>query len=67
MKFAKRCGAAICRSSLTILGGMLVLTGMSGTALAITITPEVDPTSIASAVTLFMGSVMLLTAKRVKR
>jgi hypothetical protein len=57
----------ICRAGLTVVGGLMVLTAMSGTALAFDgVTPEIDPTSIASAVTLFMGSVMLLTAKRRK-
>jgi hypothetical protein len=66
MQFLKQAGAMAVRTGLVVCGGLMVLTAMSGTALAVDIGPEIDPTSIASAVTLFMGSVMMLTAKRRK-
>jgi hypothetical protein len=46
----------------------LVLTAMGSTASAFDgVTPEIDPGSLASAVTLLTGSVLLLTGRRHKK
>ncbi len=60
--------SSMCRLGLAVLGGMLVVSAIGSPALAFDVNfgPEIDPTSIASAATLFVGSVMLLTAKRMK-
>src|SRR5262245_12214316 len=65
-EYIMRFVATICRASLAVVGGLMVFSAMGSTAWAVDIGPEIDPTSIASAVTLFMGSAMLLTAKRRK-
>jgi hypothetical protein len=56
-------GSTILRAGLTVCGGLLVLTAMSGTALAIDTAPVIDPGSISSAIALLTGSMMLLTGK----
>jgi hypothetical protein len=61
MRFAK----LVCRAGLTAAGGLALLTSMSGTAYAVVL-PEIDPASLCGAVTLLMGGIMLLTAKRIK-
>jgi hypothetical protein len=55
-------------TGLTILGGMMMLTAISGTALAIDPpAPEIDPGTITSAMTLLAGSVLLVTGRRFKK
>ena len=67
MRLVKQLGSTIVGGGLQLCGGLIFLTAISGTALAFDgVTPEMDPGSIMSAVTLLMGSVMLLTGRRWK-
>lgn len=67
MRIVKVLSSAVVRASLIACGGLVVLTAMSGTASAFVLPgPEIDPASATSAVTLLVGSMMLLTAKRCK-
>lgn len=46
------------------LGLALVLAGMSSSAWAVDIAPELDPGSMMSAIALISGGLMVLTGKR---
>ena len=51
----------------TVLGLALLIAGLSGTAFAVdppTSAPEIDPGSIASALTLLSGGLLMLSARR---
>ena len=47
-----------------VVGGLLVVTGIGGTAFAFDMAPEIDPGSITSAMTLLAGSALLITGRR---
>jgi hypothetical protein len=64
MVLAKRFGLMISRAALSVGSGMLLLTAIGGTAYSITITPEIDPASMTTAVTLLLGSVLVVTGRR---
>ena len=50
MQSMKNLGSMICRTGLTVAGGMLMLTAMGGTAMAFpnVPVPEIDPGSIVT-------------------
>ena len=69
MRLVKQLGSAISGVCLQLGGGLLILTAIGGTALAVdvAVVPELDPGTITSAITLLMGSVLLLTGRRWKK
>ena len=69
MHLVKQLGSVIFRAGLMLCGGLVVLTAFAAVAKAdgsfsTAPAPEIDPGSIASAATLLVGSVMLLTSRR---
>ena len=57
----------IARTGLVIAGVALMFTAVGGTASAVDLTPEIDPGTISSAVTLLVGTTMLLAGRRFRR
>ena len=53
------------RAGLAACGSLLMLSALGGYAYARGVdAPEIDPGSLSSAITLFVGGVMLLTSRR---
>jgi hypothetical protein len=65
----KKLGSVVASAGLTACGGLAVLTAIGGIAFARPglAAPEIDPSSIVSAVTLLLGSAMLLTGRRLTK
>ena len=68
MRSAKLSLQTAARAALTLCFSAVLLSAMAGAALAgrgsRDTSPEIDPGSIASAVTLFVGGVMYVTSRR---
>lgn len=65
MQLMKQLGRRVFGAATIALGGALMLTAMSGAALAFRVpVPEIDPGSIASVATLLTGSLLVLSGRR---
>jgi len=50
-----------------IIGSSILLAAISGTALAVTAAPEIDPASAFSGLTLLAGALMMLRGRRASK
>ena len=67
MRFLGPITSFIARTGLVVAGVALMFTAFGGTARAVDVGPEIDPGTISSAVTLLVGTTMLLTGRRFRR
>ena len=69
MHLVKHFGSAIFRAGLAGCGGLLVLTAIGRAAFALEPAPgpEIDPGTLSSAMTLLVGSTLLLTSRRKRK
>ncbi len=69
MRFLKPLLSAISPACVGACAGLFVLTLLANTAYAIPVpsTPEIDPGSLSSAITLLTGSALILTGRRLRK
>jgi hypothetical protein len=62
-----RKGKAVMKRFLAVAGGVMIFIVMGGTVQAIDLAPEVDPGSMASALTLLAGGGLLLADRLLRK
>ncbi len=63
-----RVASSVCRIGLVLGGSFLMFAGLGSSAFAIDIAvPEIDPGFISSAMTLLVGSALVIMGRRVKQ
>ena len=70
MRLVKKLGSKCIKALPLFCGSVVVVAVLASTAQAVPrprVSPEIDPASISSAITLFAGSVMLITGRRWKK
>jgi hypothetical protein len=67
MESVKRLSLAVVSAGLVLGGSLVVFSSMSQTAWAIDTAPEIDPAAISGAMSLLIGSVMVLTGKCIRK
>ena len=62
-----RAFSSICRFGFALGGTLLTVSALGTNALAVDIVPEIDPGFISSAMTLLIGSSLVIMGRRVKQ
>jgi hypothetical protein len=56
----------LCRIGLALGGSLLIVSALGSRALAVDIVPEIDPSFVSSAMTLLIGSTLVIMGRRAK-
>lgn len=67
MELFKRLSLVFAPTVLSVCGGLLIFSQLGSTAFAADTMPEIDPGAICGAMSLLMGSIMVLTGKCVRK
>jgi hypothetical protein len=67
MQVMKRLSLKVASVGLTVGGGLLMFSALAPSAWAFDLAPEIDPAAISGAMSLLIGSVMVLTGKCIRK
>jgi hypothetical protein len=67
MQLFKRLSLGVASATFTACGGLLIFSAMAPAAWAVTISPEIDPAAISGAMSLLIGSILVLTGKCIRK